>query len=74
MSDTSYRCLSSLFRNLTLLDLAECNFLMGTSKADCIANAQASLRSLLSDLGNDLDNAQMICTDNLDTCINGCID
>ena len=74
MSNTSYRCLSSLFRNLTLLDLAECNFLMGTSKADCIANAQASLRSLLLELESDLDNAQSICAGNLGNCIDNCID
>ena len=73
MAEASYRCFESLFKNLAILDLADCSLLSSPSKEECTANTKSNRDSQLSNLMSDRDSAQFFCKDELADCLGDCL-
>jgi len=74
MAGTSFRCLANLFKNLTVVDLAECSTLDSSSRGECQASARSNLADLNAELQSDNSDALGLCKDCVSDCIDNCLD
>lgn len=74
MASSSFRCFQTLFTSIAALDTANCNLLSPPDKGNCIMGVQSSLRSMIQNLLDDLDNARLICSDEFSDCFSDCFD